>query len=189
MSARLRSLLLLAVVAVCAVAACSSEGPAGGPATGAADTHCVAPDGGQIVQDTSPSECHPADAGAQAPDYGETNYNTSAADDDCKYDVQFTVTAVRQDENATFVVKAISRADGSAVTGANARAEIYLSSTHPAPNVGTSTVESPPGTYTISPVQFDAAGRWTTRFHFFESCADDTEESPHGHAAFYIDVP
>ena len=165
-------------------------GASGGPVDGGVDTHCVAPDGGQIVQATSTTACVPVEQdGGMVMETGETNYNAFAADDDCKYDVQFTVSSVRQNENVTFVVKPTSRVDGSKVTGAAARAEVYLNDTHPAPNARTTTVESPAGTYTIAPVVFDASGRWTARFHFFENCADESEESPHGHAAFFIDVP
>jgi hypothetical protein len=164
-------------------------GPAGGAVSGAADTHCIAADGGAIAQDTSAAACHVADANAPMPEYGETRYNAQSADDDCKYDVQLTVTPVRQAESVTLVVKVTARSDGAPVTGATAHAEIFLNDTHPAPNAGTSTVEAPAGTYTIGPVKFDASGRWTARFHFFESCADDSEESPHGHVGFFLDVP
>jgi hypothetical protein len=174
-----------AVVGMCLLA-CSSDGPSGGPVAGAQDTHCVAPDGGQIVQETSAAAC--TQTGAGAADYGETLYNARAADDDCKYDVGFSVTPVRKDEAFTFVVTATHRTDGGPLTGAATRAEIFLNDTHPAPNAGTNTTEAPPGTYTIGPVKVDASGRWTTRFHFFESC-DDSEESPHGHVAFFIDAP
>jgi hypothetical protein len=36
---------------------------------------------------------------------------------------------------------------------------------------------------------FDQSGRWVVRFHYFETCSDVPEDSPHGHVAFYIDVP
>ena len=49
--------------------------------------------------------------------------------------------------------------------------------------------EGPPGTYTISPFIFNRPGRWVVRFHYFEECSDIPEDAPHGHAAFYIDVP
>ena len=44
------------------------------------------------------------------------------------------------------------------VTGAMTAPEVFLSDTHPAPNSGASTTESPPGTYVIGPVKFDEAG-------------------------------
>lgn len=176
-----------AIVGVC-IFACSSDEPSGGLVAGAQDTHCVAPDGGQIVQEVSTTACTQADPDAGAADYGETMYNSRAADDDCKYNVSFTVTPVRKDEAFNFVVNATYRTDGGPLTGAATRAEIFLNDTHPAPNAGTNTAEGPPGTYTIGPVKLDASGRWTSRFHFFENC-EDSEESPHGHAAFYIDMP
>jgi len=50
------------------------------------------------------------------------------------------------------------------------------------------TTEAPTGTYTISPIRFPKAGRWVITYHLFEDCMD-LEDSPHGHASFYIDVP
>jgi hypothetical protein len=35
----------------------------------------------------------------------------------------------------------------------------------------------------------EEAGRWVIRFDYFANCSDLPEDSPHGHAAFYIDVP
>jgi hypothetical protein len=48
--------------------------------------------------------------------------------------------------------------------------------------------EISPGTYRVGPILFDKPGRWVVRFHFFETCFD-APDSPHGHAAFYIQVP
>jgi hypothetical protein len=45
------------------------------------------------------------------------------------------------------------------------------------------------GAYTIGPVVFDQPGLWTIRFHLHENCADLLPDSPHGHAAYYINVP
>jgi hypothetical protein len=33
------------------------------------------------------------------------------------------------------------------------------------------------------------AGRWNVRFHMYEQCSDLTEDSPHGHITFFVDVP
>ena len=52
-----------------------------------------------------------------------------------------------------------------------------------------SSTEIAPGVYKVGPIKFDAAGIWTVRFHFFEECGDAREDSPHGHAAFYVKVP
>ena len=48
--------------------------------------------------------------------------------------------------------------------------------------------------YKVGPIRFDAAGNapghyWTVRFHLYEECNDSPEDSPHGHAAFYVSVP
>jgi hypothetical protein len=87
-------------------------------------------------------------------------------------------------------VSATKLADNDApLTGANTVIEAFLTNVHPAPPLKQTTTEVPPGTYAVSPVQFDAAGRWTVRFHFYETCDDSLPDSPHGHAAFYVDVP
>ena len=161
--------------------ACSSSsgadaGQTGGPVTGQADTHCQAPDGAMNQQPTSQAACNPdlgtADlSGSGGATYGGTLYNAEGNDDDCKYHVKFTVSAVRQNQDVTFTVTPTSRVDGKPVTGAQIRAEVFLSDTHPAPNAATKTTEQS-GVYTIGPVHFDAAGRWTVRFHLFEDCAD-----------------
>ena len=88
----------------------------------------------------------------------------------------------------TLTVTAITTLDGTALAGAQASAEIFLSNTHPAPNSNVKSVEGPAGVYTIGPVRFDMAGNWTVRFHLFEDC-HDTDDSPHGHIAFFVEVP
>ena len=52
-----------------------------------------------------------------------------------------------------------------------------------------STEETSPGTYKIGPIVFDRPGGWVVRFHFFGSCDDYLDTSPHGHAAFFVTVP
>ena len=49
--------------------------------------------------------------------------------------------------------------------------------------------EIAPGVYKVGPIQFSRAGIWQVRFHLFEECSDDPDDSPHGHAAFFIQVP
>ncbi len=173
--------LLLAVGAACSSS--SDEGPTGGPVAGAADTHC-----GTTAQQVDLSTCHAAvDAGS--PDYGPTLYNSEADDDDCKYHVNFTATPIRQNTNVTFTVTAKTKTDGQPATGSNIEAEVFLNDTHPAPNSGQTTTEKSGGIYDVGPIKFDATGRWTVRFHLHEDCQDTTEDSPHGHVAFFIDVP
>jgi hypothetical protein len=65
---------------------------------------------------------------------------------------------------------------------------VFLDPTHPANVSGVTTTESAPGVYTLGQLMFPSAGKWTVRFHFFENCTD-LPASPHGHAAFYIEVP
>jgi hypothetical protein len=52
-------------------------------------------------------------------------------------------------------------------------------------------LESPAGSgvYRIGPAAFfDVPGLWYIRFHFNENCDDILSVSPHGHAAFYVNV-
>ena len=65
----------------------------------------------------------------------------------------------------------------------------FLSDVHPAPNTDAKATATSAGTYTVGPIRFDAAGTWTVRFHVSEECTDVAEDSPHGHAAFFVRVP
>lgn len=176
---------------------CSTDGGGGscpnpgGPVNGPPDTHCVAPDGGSIVQETNESACHP-DAGPEGgatTDYGDTLQNASGDDDDCKYHVSWTSSPVCENSGVVFTVVATKKTDGSPLTGAGVEAEIFLNLTHASPTPDVQATEGPPGTYVTQPVKFDEPGQWTIRFHFREDCEDLTEDSPHGHAAFYVQVP
>jgi hypothetical protein len=171
-------------------ASCSTPG---GAAAGDADNHC-----GTRAQATSAGACMP-EAGT-VPDagffdggppsvYGPTRAGEIADDDDCKYHVTWTSTPVCEGSGGVlFTVTATRKTDGSALAGADPFAEVFLGLTHPAPSSG-SMREGPPGTYQVGPVVFDAPGRWTVRFHFDHQCDDTLPESPHGHVAFYVDVP
>jgi hypothetical protein len=160
--------------------------PVGGPVPGEVDTHCAAP---QPIIIVNPASCNapPPDGGvAEEP---AVLFNSSGADDDCKYNLAFTTTPIRLNQNATFKVTATALADGAPVTGADIGIEGELGTLHVLPNNGTTTSEPPgSGVYTIGPVKFDASGRWTIRFHLFERC-NDLPDSPHGHASFFLDVP
>lgn len=198
------ALLLAIPFAALAPIGCSSDnhdgsGPTGGPVMGALDTHCNGADGG--VMATVVGECltgsEPTDAAAPEPDpdggaptsdYGETLFNAEGDDDDCKYHVQWTATAIRAHSNVNFDVTLTKLADMTPATGAGVRAEIFLTDTHPAAPPPAAT-ESAGGKYTVGPIKFDAAGDWTVRFHFYETCNDAPEDSPHGHAAFFVHVP
>jgi hypothetical protein len=114
---------------------------------------------------------------------------TSSADDDCKYDVSFTVTPVCEKEDVTFTFTVKSRSPGHApVTGAHPSLEVLDPTGLPAAESQTET-ETSPGVYKIGPIKFDKKGKWTVRIHIFETCSDTPEDSPHGHAAFFINVP
>ncbi len=184
----LASVPLLAAVA--ALTGCPPPADVGGPVDGAADTHCQ----GVTPVLTDPAVCDGVGEGegegdAGDDDYGATMFNTEGDDDDCKYHVKYSVSDVTEGADVTFTVTATKLADNDApAAGANARAEVFLDDNHPAPNAGTATTEGDAGVYTITPVRFDAPGRWTVRFHFYENCVD-SETSQHGHAAFFIDVP
>jgi len=177
-------------VAAIVVAACSgSDGPTGGPVAGAADTHCTLPDGGMQTQPISMASCTPTGGDAGVIDYGPTRYNAESDDDDCKYHVKWSSSAVQENKDVTFTATATQKAAGTPATGANLDLEVFLNDTHPAPNSNPHTTENGNGVYTIGPIRFDAPGRWTVRFHLHEECADEAEDSPHGHAAFFLDVP
>jgi len=171
-------------------------GPAGGPLMGALDTHCSDGDGGvtarQIGMCQTPGgvtdAAAPDDGGAPVSDYGETMFNAEGNDDDCKYHVVWTSTPVRENTSVTFTVTLTKLTDMTPATGAGMRAEVYLNDTHPAQPPKQAT-EAAGGKYTLGPVKFDTPGNWTIRFHFFEDCDDTPEDSPHGHAAFYVHVP
>ena len=187
------------LAAILLLAACSDDNkpvscnPQGGPATGAADTHC-----GTRVQPTDPASCNAMmpDAsttvdggGTGSGEFGPTMYNTQADDDDCKYHINYTVSTVCENADVYFTAVVTKKADNSPLTGAVPDLEIYLTDTHPAPNSNQHPVEGPMGTYRIGPVRFDASGMWTVRFHFFHQCEDFLPTSPHGHAAFFVNVP
>jgi hypothetical protein len=186
---------IVSAIPIVAIAACTSSSdpsPAcanpGGPVTGAADTHC-----GAKVQPTSQASCYPDagagdDGGASNP-YGPTLFGTEGDDDDCKYHVTWSVSAVCENSDVTFTVTATKKTDGAPLTGAAPRAEVYLNDKHPAPSTAQKPNEVAPGKYTVGPIRFDAPGQWTVRFHFFELCDDTVDNSPHGHAAFFVSVP
>jgi len=179
--------------------ACQQNGPTGGPVSGPVDGHCyVLPDGGFPggsfqPQAVSQASCFVgADGGVEPPpSYGATHANSASADDDCKYLVGWWSTPIQQGVNVTFYVSVAYALDGTPMTGAaaNSIAEVFLNSSHPAPNSSQVTAEVSPGLYSIGPIRFDKSGQWTTRFHFNEECYDVASDSPHGHAAFFVNVP
>lgn len=162
----------------------------GGAVAGPADNHCgstvliVDPNICATAVDTQPAD----DAGADTTEYGDTLYNAEGDDDDCKYHVTWTATAICENANVTFNVKLTAKTSGAAVTGADPDIESFLTVTHPGLVSNQKSQEPSAGNYSIGPVQFDAPGQWTVRFHFFPTGCDQPT-SPHGHAAFYVNVP
>src|ERR1700756_5696260 len=98
----MRRIIVVVGVAFIVAVACSGEGPSGGPVAGAADTHCTLPDGGTQAQAVSLASCAPTGGDAGVIDYGDTHYNAEADDDDCKYHLKFTSTAVREKMDVNF---------------------------------------------------------------------------------------
>ncbi|HEY8089920.1 MAG TPA: hypothetical protein VIF09_18795, partial [Polyangiaceae bacterium] len=133
--------------------------------------------------------------------YGATMFNDWGADDDCKYDVSWQSTPICKGQPVYFTVLVTKRADNTPLLGvttggtfvpANPRPDVVLACSHPIPNSPAPRDPTPsvaPGTYVIGPIVFDQSGKWVFRFHFNEECLDVSPESPHGHAAFYINVP
>ncbi len=162
----------------------------GGAVAGAADSHC-----GSTVLTVDPNICATAvdtqptdDAGASTTDYGDTLYNAEGDDDDCKYHVTWSSTAICENANVTFNMKLTAKAGGAAVTGANPTIEAFLTLTHPGQVSNQISQETSAGNYSIGPIQFNAPGQWTVRFHLFQTGCDEPT-SPHGHAAFFVNVP
>jgi YtkA-like len=168
----------------------------GGPVTSPVDDHCAG-DGGPIVQETGACVSESADAGTETGDAGPEEEEElpgpwgglTSADDDCKYDVSYTVTPICEKQDVTFTVTLKSRVDHKAVTGATPSLEVLDPNGIPAAEGNQKSTETSDGVYKITPVTFTKKGKWTVRFHFFETCSDTPEDSPHGHAAFFIDVP
>jgi len=184
-----------------------------GVVIGPLDNHCTNSDGGLTIQPVGVCEvidpttvpantasCNvsfDADGGTGAgdggvvtsTDYGPTMYGAAGNDDDCKYYVSWTATPIKENADTYFTVSALRLADMMPVSCAGVRPDVSLSISHGAPAPRNPSTEIAPGVYQVGPIKFDAAGTWTVRFHFFEECSDAREDSPHGHAAFYVKVP
>jgi hypothetical protein len=190
-----------------AASTCASPGEA---TPGPVDTHCVLPDGGTLTQPTSTESCHsdvgiPSDDGGgdQGCEYGETMFGYESDDDDCKYHVKWSSTAICEGSpGVVFTVVVTNKTDGTPLTSAQPYAEVFTTtpgdwdaaafcdtmSTHPTPSGTVTLAENPPGTYTGT-ILFDQPGQWTVRFHFHPECSDVLPDSQHGHAAYHITVP
>ncbi len=164
----------------------------GGPVTGAQDMHCYDDGGAQFIS-VDPAQCT-VDAGMDTGgggDFGDTMYNTSGNDDDCKYAVSYTIPGGICDNGDTFFVVTLKDAimNQPVQHADHVRPEVFLTSDGTPVNTSASTTtETSAGVYKIGPVRFPSAGNYTVRFHFYENCTD-TPTSPHGHAAFFVNVP
>ena len=179
-----------------------------GVVIGPPDHHCVSADGGLTVQtigvcnvadpslepsntascSVSFNDSSGADGGAST-DSGDTMYGAAGDDDDCKYYISWTATPIQENTDTFFFVTATRLADMKPATCAGIRPDVSLNintGAVPPPNPST---EIAPGVYKVGPIKFVAPGKWTVRFHLFEECSDSTDDSPHGHAAFFVQVP
>ena len=182
-----------------------------GAVIGPLDNHCTGSDGGLTIQPVGVCQViDPTTVPANAAscnvsfntaggtgdggivtntDYGPTMYGSAGDDDDCKYYVSWTATPIKENADTFFTVSALRLADMMPVSCAGVRPDVSLSISHGAPAPANPSTEIAPGVYQVGPIKFDASGTWTVRFHFFEECSDAQEDSPHGHAAFYVNVP
>ena len=189
-----------------------------GVVLGPLNNHCTSADGGLMAQTigvcevidpasvpTNTSICTPVtfdrdagsgtvtDAGstdaAATSDYGATMYGAAGNDDDCKYYVSWVATPIKENADTYFTVTALRLDDMQPARCAGVRPDVSLSLAHGAPAPATPSSEIAPGVYKVGPIRFDAPGTWTVRFHLFEECSDDSDDSPHGHAAFFVNVP
>jgi hypothetical protein len=153
---------------------------------GEADDHCA----GVTPVVVNPASCSATPpAGGEPAEENPVHYNAESDDDDCKYHVSFTATPVRVNQDVTFKVTVTDLAGTKGpVSGAAVHLAGTLDDALAIANSDPKTTEAPAGTYTISPIRFPKAGRWVITYHLFEDCMD-LEDSPHGHASFYIDVP
>lgn len=162
----------------------------GGPLMGT-NADCTA-DGG-AAQTVSMASCHPEaappDAGPPMMMYGPTMVGSEGDDDDCKYHVKWSSTPICQNANVTFTINLAFKADGKPAQNAHPYAELVLLPSHTGPNTTIAMTEASPGVYTVGPYKFDQPGKWFVRFHFYAECEDSFDDSPHGHAAFFVNVP
>jgi hypothetical protein len=174
---------------------CLVSGASPGPSAGGADSG--ASPSGAAGLGTAGADCNLShDSG-----YGDTLYNASGADDDCKYDVTWSATAIQKSQPFTLTVTATDKTTGAPLDSitdqapgkpALSRIEPFMpcEPSHLAP---TSDYAAPvtrlgPGKFAVGPVVFDESGRWVVRYHFYEECLNNVT-TPHAHIAFFVDVP
>ena len=194
----------------------ANAGAVGGPVTGASDDHCanqspVAVDpaacmtpeasagAGGAPADSSDTGSAGSDCNAtHDADYGDTLYGNEGDDDDCKYHASWTSTPIRLNQDVTFTVTTKDNTTNEPLEALAdgvlplTRLEVYEpcqpNRRPPAQDFSAKYAETAPGVYTAGPFRFDQSGRWVVRFHLYEQCLDG-DASPHGHIAFFVDVP
>jgi hypothetical protein len=144
----------------------AGEGDAacGGPVpTTAIDAHCATPDGGR-GDSVPPHEGNEAD------------------DDNCLYHAKIGVSCIVRNADVTLTLDLKSIGTTMPATGAAPTVDGVVDY-HPWPPTNPMSSEMA-GLYTIGPVRFDRAGRWTLTFHVY-----DAAPAKHSHVSFYVDVP
>jgi hypothetical protein len=196
-----RMLIALTLTLLAACSSSSPGGPTGGAVSGEVDMHCVMNDeaiktpvgacmtGVVATPDAAADDGGAGGGGGGGVDFGPPLFNAEADDDDCKYHVKWTSTPVRLDADVTFSLNVVKRFDGQPATNADVQIDATLNNVHPTPSVNVTSTESGGGNYKVGPVKLDQSGRWVVRFHFYETCSDIPEDSPHGHVAFFVEVP
>ncbi|MEI9939526.1 MAG: hypothetical protein WDO69_20085 [Pseudomonadota bacterium] len=195
----------------------SPTGAVGGPVLGAEDAHCVGQPAVEVDPATchgvAPEEGEGGAAGegeeasaaggsdcnqTHDAEYGATLPNSEGDDDDCKYHVSWSSTPIRLNQDVTFTVTTKDLTTDQPLEPLAADDKLPLSRVEvyqpcdlrfgPAQNDRAEFKETAPGVYQGGPFRFDQPGRWVVRFHFYEQC-NDGEASPHGHVAFFVDLP
>jgi hypothetical protein len=202
----------LSMAAALGVACSDDEGGGGecigggGPVAGENENHCIengvaiANEIGACVTGAEVSEAEGAEAegegeheeGEHDEDEHPTLFGREADDDNCKYHVSFENTCITVNQPVTFTLTLRRLFDDQPGTGTvPSNPEIFAADdpSHISPSTNIRATERAAGTYEIGPVIFDQSGRWVVRFHYFDNCSEVPEDSPHSHAAFYIDVP
>lgn len=170
-------------------AACHADAPEEGDGEGGASGE------GEQTEGAGGSNCNQT----RDAEYGQTLPNSEGDDDDCKYHVSWTSTPIRLNQDVTFTVTTKDLATDQpleSLAGEHklplSRVEVYQpcepTRLGPAQNADAAFAETAPGVYEAGPLRFDQPGRWVVRFHFYEQC-NDGEGSPHGHVAFFVDIP
>jgi hypothetical protein len=157
-----------------------------------------AAEGGAPGQDSTASQAGSDCNAEHDAAYGDTLYNDSGDDDDCKYAASWSSTPIRLNQDVTFTVKAQDLTTNAPIAALDdgvlplSRVEVYQpckpTRRAPAQDYMAKFKMIAPGEFSGGPLRFDQSGRWVVRFHFYEQCLD-SESSPHGHIAFFIDVP